>query len=70
MRPDGGRNSVKLYRFFTQRFEGGFGDLREGNFANDDEALRAAERMLEDVHAVDVWDEIRRIALIRRQEAA
>ncbi len=61
---------MKRYRFFTQRSDGGFGDLREVVFANDSEALDAARRMLEQAEGVDVWDENQRVALVRSQEAA
>ncbi len=59
---------MKRYRFFTQRFGGGFGDLREASFANDAEALGAARQMLEQAQGIDVWDEINRVALIQREQ--
>jgi hypothetical protein len=59
---------MKRYRIFVQNRGGGFGGLREVQFADDREALRAARLMLGNAEGVDVWDETQRIGLIQRHE--
>ncbi|HWA21032.1 MAG TPA: hypothetical protein VG735_01395 [Caulobacterales bacterium] len=59
---------MKRYRIFVQNHGGGFGGLREVLFADDHEALRAAQLMLGEAEGVDVWDETQRIGLIQRYE--
>lgn len=61
---------MKRYRIFTQTYDGSFGALREASFTDDDAALQVAKQMLSVAEAVDVWDETRRVGLLRRDEAA
>ena len=59
---------MRRYRMFMQLLGGAFGQMREGHFDNDVDALRAAHQMFQHAAGIDVWDENRRIALIRRDE--